>query len=100
MDDYGQIYAPEEWQNATIKLGKLVGYPDTAVMAFADSASERDINSRERAERMRRNRYYAHSAEYEEQKYETYDLKLNQAIAELAPKTAEIYANDKTKKWL
>ncbi|MBR3256418.1 hypothetical protein IKG10_01980 [Candidatus Saccharibacteria bacterium] len=99
MDDYGQIYASEKWQDATIKLGKLVGYPDTAVMAFADS-NNRDINSRERVERTRRNRYYAHSTEHEQLEYETYDLKLNQAIAKLAPRTAELYANDKTKRWL
>ena len=100
MDDYGQIYALEKWRDATIKLGKLVGYPKTAVMAFADSINEQDANPQERINRMKRNRYYAHSAEHEEQEYEAYDLKLNQAIAKLAPKTAELFANEKTKKWL
>lgn len=100
MDDYGQIYAPEKWRDVTIKLGKLVGYPNTAVMAFANSANNHDVDSKERIERMKRNRYYAHSAEHEEREYKNYDLKLNQAIAELTPKTAKLYAKDKSKRWL
>lgn len=92
MDEIGQIFDPETWIDATEQIGGLLGYPKTAIDYYINSTNNDDI--KERAERVRRNRYYAHSAEFEEQEYQTYDLRLNQAITEFAPKTAAYFSSE------
>ena len=101
MDDFGQVFAWDEWKDVTRKIGTILGYPKTAVDDFVNLKNNRDAISYEsRLKRMERNRYYAHSAEYEEQEYREYDYKLNKAISELAPKTTDILANNQAKRWL
>lgn len=100
MDDYGQIIDTEAWQNATKKIGHLLGYPASAIEEFANLDLISETADPDRIARMERNRYYSHSTAHEEQEFNSYDLKLNQAIAEYAPRTAQIYASDKSKRWL
>ena len=98
MDNLGQIFAPNEWRVATKKIGRLLGYPETAVDAFADNRE--NIVSEEHIRRIDRNRYYVHSAEHEEQEYYEYDYKINQAISELAPQATQVLTSNKAKRWL
>lgn len=97
IDDNGEIIDHKKWAKATTKIGKLLGYPKTAIKEFVE---ERDIENEDRMKRMERNRYYAHSAKYEEKEFRQYDLKLNKAISEFAPKTTAIWIEDKEKRWL
>ena len=97
MDDHGQIFDFQKWTNATREIGRLLGYPETATEYFI---SHRNTNDENRRKILARNRYYLHSPEHEEEEYQSYDFKLNQAVAELAPKTAEIFTSDKNKRWL
>lgn len=99
MDDFGQIIDEPKWQSATRKIGSLLGYPETAVEQFAATTNP-NIDDPDRAARMKRHRYYVHTAEHEEQEFESYDLKLNQAIAELAPRTAAELTKNPHKRWL
>ena len=101
MDDFGRVFALDEWKSTTIKIGKLLGYPQTAVEDFVDfSTNDEDVSYGERIRRVERNRYYAHSAKYEEQEYQEYDYKLNQAIAEFAPRTTQVLTSNQAKRWL
>lgn len=100
MDDFGQIYNPEKWEVTTKRIGKLMGYPETAIKEFVNPSNSDAESDEERTARMRRNRYYAHSAEHEEEEYQAYDLKINQAIAELAPMTTKLFVAEKGKRWL
>ncbi|MBR5647644.1 hypothetical protein IKW73_01745 [Candidatus Saccharibacteria bacterium] len=97
MNDEGEILDRKKWVKATKRIGKLLGYPKTAVNEYVN---ETDLESEERMKRMERNRYYAHSAKFEEGEFNSYDRKLNKAISELAPKTAEFLSSNKEKRWL
>jgi hypothetical protein len=89
MDELGQTTDPEDWEVATKKIGHLLGYPETAVESFINM-TDKERDSEERVARMRRTRYFAHSAEHEKEECEAYDYVLNRAIDELAPRTTEI----------
>lgn len=97
MDDFGQTIDQQKWESATRRTGELLGYPATAIEYFL---KDTDIDNPERMARMNRNRYYAHSPEHEEEEFQAYDLKLNQAIEEYAPKTAAIFKEESEKRWL
>ena len=88
MDDMGQEIEPEEWKRTTKRIGEILGYPKTAISNFIKEDYD---DSEERRERMERNRYYIHSPKHEEKEFKTYDLKINKAISEYAPKTAELF---------
>ena len=98
MDDVGRIFAPEMWNESSRQIGELLGYPKTATEYYIKNIEIED--SEEDTKRMARNRYYIHSPKHEKQEFEDYDLKLNQAIAELAPKTASILTGEAGKRWL
>ena len=97
MDGLGQIVSAKKWRKATKKIGKMLGYPKTAVESFIKGWNEDD---EEREKRMERNRYYAHSAKYEEKEYQQYDRKLNYTISKYAPKTTKCLTKNKKKRWL
>ena len=71
--------------------------PKTAIIDFI---KDDDIENKDRARRMERNRYYAHSAKYEDREFRLYDQKLNMAISNFAPKTAKLFTENKEKRWL
>jgi hypothetical protein len=50
--------------------------------------------------RMVRNYYYMHSAKFENEEFEAYDLRLNLAINEYLPLTAQIMQANTEKRWL
>lgn len=91
----------KEWTELTSKIGKLLGYPKTAILEFVskngDEEYVKDVN---RMERIKRNRYYAHSEVFEDEEFEEYDLLLNLAIKQYLPHTAAIMQADSKKRWL
>lgn len=97
MDDYGKVFAMENWEDATKRIGELLGYPDTAIDYFI---KEKNLNDEKRIACMRRNRYYVHNPMFEEREFEAYDRKLNQAISEYAPKTTDYFTENQKKRWL
>ena len=97
IDEGGRILNKKKWANVTKKIGKLLGYPKTAIKNFI---KENDTEDETRMKRMERNRYYAHSAEYEDEEFKIYDQILNSAISNLAPKTANFLSSNKKKRWL
>ena len=97
MDDNGEILDRRKWVKTTKKIGKLLGYPKTAINSFI---KDDDLKDKDRIERMRRNRYYAHSAKYEDREFRMYDQKLNKAISDFAPKTTSLLIKNKEKRWL
>ena len=97
MDDAGQIIEPKGWKEATRETGKLLGYPKTAIDGFING---RDLKDEDRVKIMKRNRYYAHSIEYEEEEYRQYDRIINIAVSKYAPKTTDFMTKEKEKRWL
>ncbi|MBR2708725.1 hypothetical protein IKE98_00070 [Candidatus Saccharibacteria bacterium] len=97
LDENGETSYRKKWMKITKKIGKLLGYPKTAVLDFV---RDTDVENEERRARMERNRYYAHSAEHEEEEFKAYDLVLNKAISLYAPKTAEVLTKNPKKRWL
>lgn len=91
----------KEWTELTLKIGKLLGYPKTAILEFVskngDEEYVKDVN---RMGRIKRNRYYTHSEVFEDEEFEEYDLLLNLAIKQYLPHTAAIMQADSKKRWL
>lgn len=97
IDDLGQTFDEKTWEESSREIGRLLGYPDTAIEYFI---AEQDIDNAERQNLMDKYRFYAHSPEHHEQEYQDYDRKIYQALQDYAPKTAKIFSANQRKKWL
>lgn len=97
IDDFGQFSDEKKWEESSRRIGRLLGYPDTAIEYFI---TERDIDNPERQSLMAKYRFYAHSPEHHEQEYRNYDRKIYQALQDYAPRTAKIFSANQRKMWL
>lgn len=100
VSETGEILDKKEWIEANYQIGKILGYPETATSEYIRmqiDAVEKDDNYQSR---MERNYYYMHSARYENEEFEAYDLRLNLAVNEYLPVTAEIMQANIKKRWL
>lgn len=100
VSETGEILDKKEWIEANYQIGKILGYPETATSEYIRmqiEGIEKDDNYRSR---MERNYYYMHSARYENEEFEAYDLRLNLAVNEYLPVTAEIMQANTKKRWL
>ena len=59
----GKLLIWKSGEKNTREIGKLLGYPKTAIDDFVKND---DYDDEERTKRMKRNHYYTHSAKYEE----------------------------------
>ena len=100
VSETGKILDKKEWIEANYQMGKILGYPETATSEYIRmqiEGIEKDDNYRSR---MERNYYYMHSVKYENEEFEAYDLRLNLAVNEYLPVTAEIMQANTKKRWL
>lgn len=100
VSESGEVLDKKVWAEANYQIGKILGYPETATLEYIRmqiEGIEKDNNYRSR---MERNYYYMHSAKYENEEFEAYDLKLNLAVNEYLPVTAEIMQANTKKRWL
>lgn len=100
MSETGGILDKKEWIEANYQIGKILGYPETATSEYIRMQIEgvkKDDNYRSR---MKRNYYYMHSARCENEEFEAYDLRLNLAVNEYLPVTAQIMQANTEKRWL
>lgn len=97
IDDLGQTFDEKTWEESSREIGRLLGYPDTAIKYFI---AEQDIDNAERQSLMAKYRFYAHSPKHHEQEYQNYDRKIYQALQDYAPKTTKMLSADQRKKWL
>ena len=100
VSESGEILDKKVWSEANYQIGKILGYPETATSEYIRmqiEGIEKDDNYRSR---MERNYYYMHSVKYENEEFEAYDLKLNLAVNEYLPVTAEIMQANLKKRWL
>lgn len=100
VSETGEILDKKVWSEANYQIGKMLGYPETATLEYIRMQIEdieKDDNYRSR---MERNYYYMHSARYENEEFEAYDLRLNLAVNEYLPVTAEIMQANIKKRWL
>ena len=100
VSESGEILDKQVWIEANYQIGKMLGYPETATLEYIRmqiEGIEKDDNYRSR---MERNYYYMHSERYENEEFEAYDLRLNLAVNEYLPVTAEIMQANIKKRWL
>lgn len=100
VSETGEILDKKEWIEANYQIGKILGYPETATLEYIRmqiEGIEKDYNYQSR---MERNYYYIHSARYENEEFEAYDLRLNLAVNEFLPATAQIMRANIKKRWL
>lgn len=100
ISETGEILDKKVWIEANYQIGKMLGYPETATSEYIRmqiEGIEKDDNYRSR---MARNYYYMHSARYENEEFEAYDLRLNLAVNEYLPVTAQIMQVNTKKRWL
>ena len=100
VSETGGILDKKEWIEANYQIGKVLGYPETATSEYIKMQIEgvkKDDNYRSR---MELNYYYMHSAKYENEEFEAYDRRLNLAINEYSPLTAQIMQVNTKKRWL
>ena len=100
VSETGEILDKKEWIEANYQIGKILGYPETATSEYIKLHIEgvkKDDNYRSR---MERNYYYMHSAKFENEEFEAYDRRLNLAVNEYLPVTAEIMRANTKKRWL
>lgn len=100
VSETGGILDKKEWIEANYQIGKILGYPETATSEYIRMQIEgvkKDDNYRSR---MKRNHYYMHSARCENEEFEAYDLRLNLAVNEYLPVTAQIMQANTEKRWL
>lgn len=84
-----------EWE-MNGEIGKLLGYPATAVDYFLRKKGEMSEDDKSR---MARNRFYVHSPEFEDEEFEAYEKKIYKVIAEKCPETWKILTSDKMRRW-
>lgn len=100
VSETGEILDKKEWIEANCQIGKILGYPETATLEYIRIQIE-DIEKDDNYQsRMERNYYYMHSARYENEEFEAYDHRLNLAVNEYLPVTAEIMQTNTKKRWL
>lgn len=100
VSETGEILDKKVWSEANYQIGKILGYPETATLEYIRmqiEGIEKDNNYRSR---MERNYYYMHSARYENEEFEAYDHRLNLAVNEYLPVTAQIMQANTKKRWL
>lgn len=100
VSESGEVLDKKVWAEANYQIGKILGYPETATLEYIRmqiEGIEKDDNYRSR---MERNYYYMHSARHENEEFEAYDLRLNLAVNEYLPATAEIMQANIKKRWL
>jgi hypothetical protein len=90
-----------EWNEANLRVGKLLGYPETSVLEYIKMSGDASyMKSEKRRKRMACNRYYVHSGKFEDDEFREYDLPLNQAILKYLPRIAKSMQTDSKKRWL
>ena len=95
------VVAEKDRNEANLRVGKLLGYPETAVLEYIKTSGDVSyMKSEKRRKRMARNRYYAHSEKFEDDEFRKYDLPLNQAILKYLPRIAKSMQADLKKRWL
>ena len=100
VSESGEVLDKKVWAEANYQIGKILGYPETATLEYIRmqiEGIEKDNNYRSR---MERNYYYMHSARYENEEFEAYDLRLNLAVNKYLPVTAQIMQANTKKRWL
>ena len=91
IDDMGQVYNQKGWEEASRDIGRLLGYPETAIEYFIAS---QNLEDEERKQLMERYQFYIHSSKHHEEEYQTYDRKIYQALQEYAPRSAALLIDE------
>lgn len=100
VSETGEILDKKEWIEANYQIGKILGYPETATSEYIRMQIENVKKDNNYRFRMGRNYYYMHSARYENEEFEAYDHRLNLAVNEYLPVTAQIMQANTKKRWL
>lgn len=96
FDDLHNCGATAENQT---EIGKLLGYPDTAIQYYIRLHPEKGISDNHRA-LIERNRFYAHSVSHENEEFTVYEQPIYSYLRRHCPRTANFYKKSTEKRWL
>lgn len=86
LDDFGQVIDQKTWTKTTRQIGKILGYPNTAIDAFVKNETEhRNVNNSLTITNIKY-KAYAHSKKHLDKEVEIYDKPLDEAVKKYAPK--------------
>lgn len=93
-------FGDKERKEINAEIGKLLGYPKTAVDYYVRNVESGDL-SKSHKDRILRYFYYAHSDKYQDQEFKEYDIVLNRALEKYSSRSAkEIRRKYPQKRWL
>lgn len=86
MDDFGLVVNKKTWAKTTKQIGKLLGYPSTAIDSFVKNELENRSGDDALTVVGGKYRYFAHSKKYAEKEIKIYDEPISKALQRYAPK--------------
>ncbi len=93
-------YGDNRRKEINLEIGKLLGYPETAVKYFVSMESKARPSEAHKA-RLKKYLHYAHSDTYQEVEFRAYDVKVNRATEKYAPRSARVIRKKfPNKRWL
>ena len=90
MDDFGQITDLKTWVKTTRQMGKMLGYPNTAIDSFIRNKTEHRDKNDSLTVISNQYRGFAHSNKHLDDEVRTYDKPLSEAVSRYAPKSYKI----------
>lgn len=81
------------------KIGKLLGYPETAISYYIHRDRGKSLSDAHK-ERIAHNRFFAHSAAHEDEEFAVFDAKIYRAMKKYTSRSAKIFESNKEKRWL
>ena len=89
-DDFGQVIDQKTWVKTTRQIGKMLGYPNTAIESFIKNKTEHRSGDDSLTVVGGRCKTFAHSKKHLDREIELYDKPLDEAVKKYAPKIYEL----------
>ena len=90
IDEIGQIIDKKTWIKTTRQIGKLLGYPNTAIDSFIKNEIRHKSGNDSLVIISDKYKNFAHSKKYAEKEVKLYNKPLDEAIKKYAPKIYEL----------
>ena len=91
MDDFGQVLDRKTWIRTSRQIGRMLGYPDTAIDGFIRDRIEYRTGDDSLTVIAGKYRTFAHSKKYLKKEIKAYDEPLEKAVKKYAPKTYALF---------
>lgn len=90
LDDFGQVIDQRTWVKTTKQIGKMLGYPNTAIESFIRNETEHRGDDDSLTVVGGGYKAFAHSKKHLDREVKLYDRPLDEAVKKYAPKIYEL----------